>query len=201
MKKIIITGFDPFDNEVINPSAEVAKSFAGKVVKGYAILYFQLPCVFDKSIVMLDSLIKDNKPDFILCLGQMAGRADISLERVAVNINDARIPDNDGNQPIDTPVIKGAPTAYFSNLPLKTILKTLRAQGIPSSVSNSAGTFVCNHVFYGLMNAINSSDKIILGGFVHLPYLPAQVINKPAQPSMSLETMKEAIAIILETIT
>ena len=200
MKKIIITGFDPFDNEIINPSAEVAKSFAGRVIKEYHILYFQLPCVFGKSIVLLDSLIKENKPAFVLCLGQMASRSDISLERVAVNINDARIPDNEGNQPIDSPVIENAPVAYFSNLPLKKILANLRAEGIPSSISQSAGTFVCNHVFYGLMNIVNVSDKPLSGGFVHLPYLPVQVINRPTQPSMSLQMMKQAIEIILDTI-
>lgn len=201
MKKIIITGFEPFDNEVINPSAEVAMSFAGKLINGYEILYFQLPCIFDASIRALDLMIKQHQPDMVLCLGQMAGRVDISLERIAVNLNDARIPDNQGNQPIDTPVLTDAPVAYFSNFPIKKILERLRAQSIPCSISQSAGTFVCNHVFFGLMHLIHDSDKKIMGGFIHLPYLPAQVINKPGQPSMDIGLMKTAIAITLDVIS
>lgn len=200
MKKIIITGFEPFDNEAINPSSEVAMSFAGKLINGYEILYFQLPCVFDKSIAALDIIIKQYQPDMVLCLGQMAGRVDISLERIAVNLNDARIPDNEGNQPIDTPVLADAPAAYFSNFPLKIILERLRAQSIPCSISQSAGTFVCNHVFFGLMHLIHNSDRKIMGGFIHLPYLPEQVINKPGQPSMGIELMKTAIATTLSVI-
>ena len=122
----------------------------------------------------------------------------VSLERVAINIDDARIPDNDGNQPIDLPVVAGGPAAYFATLPIKAAVAALRGAGIPAAVSNSAGTFLCNHVFYGLMHEASRRDNAFRAGFLHVPYLPAQAAHVPGAPSMALEQIAEGIEIILQ---
>ncbi|CAM4281291.1 Pyrrolidone-carboxylate peptidase [Bacillus manliponensis] len=148
MKTVLVIGFDPFGGEKVNPAWEVAKRLNKKCIGEYTIFSKQLPTVFHKSIQVLQSYIEEIQPSIIICIGQAGGRAGITVERVAINIDDARIPDNEGNQPIDVPVVKGGPAAYFSTLPIKSIVKQLRENRIPASVSQTAGTFVCNHVFY-----------------------------------------------------
>ncbi|PGU10180.1 pyroglutamyl-peptidase I [Bacillus cereus] len=201
MKTVLLTGFDPFGGESINPAWEVAKSLHEKTIGEYKIISKQVPTVFRKSISILKEYIEELNPEIIICIGQAGGRPDITIERVAINIDDARIADNEGNQPVDVPVVEEGPAAYWSTLPMKAIVKKLREEGIPSSVSQTAGTFVCNHLFYGLMHELEKHDKKIKGGFIHIPFLPEQASNYPGQPSMSLSTISKGIELAVEVTT
>ncbi len=200
MVKILLTGFDPFGGEGINPSYEAIKKVtinnsSIKVIKK------EIPTVFKKAIEVLDETIEMEKPDIVICTGQAGGRFDISLERIGINIIDARIPDNDGDQPIDEKIFEDGQEAYFSTIPIKAIVKSLRENGIPASVSNTAGTFVCNCILYGLMYLIDKKYPTIKGGFVHVPFLPEQVIERVNAPSMSLENIARGFEIIIETVS
>jgi pyroglutamyl-peptidase len=135
----------------------------------------------------------------VICVGQAGGRYDITIERVAINIDDARIPDNEGNQPIDEPIFADGDAAYFSSLPIKAITNEIKKEGIPASVSNTAGTFVCNHIMYGLLYLIDKKYNNIKGGFIHVPFLPEQVLNRPNTPYMSLEYIAKALTIAVKT--
>ncbi|MBU8712349.1 MULTISPECIES: pyroglutamyl-peptidase I [Brevibacillus] len=199
MKTILVTGFDPFGGEAINPAWESVKRLAEVEAGEYRIVARQLPTVFGKSVELLLQAIREISPDLVFCIGQAGGRADISIERVAINVDDARIPDNAGKQPIDTPIVEDGPVAYWSSLPIKAIVKEMRAKGIPASVSQTAGTFVCNHLFYGLMHALDKEYPAVRGGFVHIPYLPEQAAKHPGQPSMSVETIVNGLQIAIET--
>ncbi|MDQ0416444.1 pyroglutamyl-peptidase [Croceifilum oryzae] len=191
MKAILLTGFEPFGGEKINPSLEIAKALDGKETETYKINSRELPCVFGEAIDQLRLAIQEVKPDLVVCVGQAGGRPDLSIERVAINVDDARIPDNKGNQPIDKPIIQEGPVAYWSSLPIKAIVKHLRDAGLPASVSQTAGTYVCNHVFYGLMHEIRQSS--IRGGFIHIPFLPEQIQTRPHMASLSLDDMIRGI--------
>ena len=152
--KILITGFEPFGGETLNPSWEVAKALDGLTLQDAQVVAVQLPCVFSQSLGHLQSALDRHLPRIVLALGQADGRHDFSIERVAINVCDARIPDNDGEQPVDTPVLAEGPAAYFSTLPIKKMALALRSKGFPASISQTAGTFVCNQVFYGLQHAL-----------------------------------------------
>lgn len=184
--KLLITGFDPFGGESINPAFEAIKALPDHL-EDCQIIKQEIPTVFDKSLEVLAQSIQTHDPDVIICVGQAGGRFGLSLERVGINLNEARIPDNEGNQPMGTPVYADGETAYFSSLPLKGILKSLHDKNIPSEISYTAGTYVCNHVLYGLMHMINNVFPEKRGGFIHVPFLPQQVINKKNVPSMSLD--------------
>ncbi|WP_419880672.1 pyroglutamyl-peptidase I [Peribacillus sp. B-H-3] len=199
MKTVLVTGFDPFGGEQVNPALESVKKLKGITISDHEIKVKEIPTVFHKSIDHLKEAIRESDPAIVICVGQAGGRHDLSIERVAINVDDARIPDNDQNQPIDKEVIKGGPVGYLSTLPIKAIVKEMNAQGIPASVSQSAGTFVCNHLFYGLMHELHSLPKNIRGGFIHIPYLPEQAIGKGSQPSMSVETIVKGLKIAIET--
>ncbi|MCH4569822.1 pyroglutamyl-peptidase I [Bacillus sp. ES1-5] len=201
MKTVLLTGFDPFGGESINPAWEVAKSLHEKTIGEYKIISKQVPTVFQKSISVLKEYIEELNPEMIICIGQAGGRPDITIERVAINIDDARIADNEGNQPVDVPVVEEGPAAYWSTLPMKAIVKRLQEEGIPASVSQTAGTFVCNHLFYGLMRELEKQDKKIKGGFVHIPFLPEQASNYSGQPSMSLSTIRKGIELAVAVTT
>ena len=201
MKTVLLTGFDPFGGESINPAWEVAKSLHEKTIGEYKIISKQVPTVFQKSISVLKEYIEELNPEMIICIGQAGGRPDITIERVAINVDDARIADNEGNQPIDVPVAEEGPAAYWSTLPMKAIVKRLQEEGIPASVSQTAGTFVCNHLFYGLMHELEKRDKKIKGGFIHIPFLPEQASNYPGQPSMSLSTIGKGIELAVAVTT
>ncbi len=201
MKTVLLTGFDPFGGESINPAWEVAKSLHEKTIGEYKIISKQVPTVFQKSISVLKEYIEELNPEMIICIGQAGGRPDITIERVAINIDDARIADNEGNQPVDVPVVEEGPAAYWSTLPMKAIVKRLQKESIPASVSQTAGTFVCNHLFYGLMHGLEKQDKKIKGGFIHIPFLPEQASNSPGQPSMSLSTISKGIELAVEVTT
>ncbi len=195
MKTVLLTGFEPFDGEKANPSAEIARRLDGSVIAGWRVVGAVLPCVFGGSIAELKKLLGAVRPELVMCVGQAGGRAEITPERVAINVDDARIADNAGAQPVDTPVIRGGPAAYFSTLPIKAVVAALQARGVPAAVSQTAGTFVCNHVFYGLMHALRGK-RGVRGGFVHVPFLPEQA--RKGQASLPLATMVAAVALAVE---
>ena len=186
--KILITGFDPFEHEPINPSWETVRRLPDKV-DGAEIIKVQIPTSFVRSGEVLRGAIVEHDPDVIISVGQAGGRFAINPERVAINIDDGRIADNDGEQPIDVPVREDGPPAYFSSLPIKAMVTAMRRAGFPAAVSNTAGTFVCNHIMYSILYMIDREFPGKRGGFIHVPYIPQQIVNKPNLPSMSIEDM------------
>ncbi|HQQ70575.1 MAG TPA: pyroglutamyl-peptidase I [Alicycliphilus sp.] len=198
-EKVLVTGFEPFDQDHVNPSWEVARALDGWRHDGASVHAVQLPCVFDRALERLDAALAAHAPTLVVCLGLAGGRAEVSVERVAINVNDARIPDNAGQQPVDTAVVAQASAAHFATLPIKAIVRDLRAQGFPAGVSNTAGTFVCNHVFYGLMHRLTAQGGAARGGFVHLPYLPEQAAQHAGAPSMALDTQVQALRALIRT--
>ncbi|KIS28078.1 hypothetical protein TV39_07610 [Arthrobacter sp. SPG23] len=207
---ILLTGFEPFGGEAINPSWTAAEAASGILqAEGHAVAAVQLPCVFGQSITVLEDALQRYRPDLVVCVGQAGGRPRISLERVAINCDDARIPDNAGNRPVDEAVVPDGPAAYFSSLPVKAGLEALRAAGIPAEVSQSAGTYVCNHVFYALMHTLNSGrasggspsngSPATRGGFIHVPYETQQVPRGSGTPSLPAAMMAEALAVVVRT--
>ncbi len=190
--KILLAAFDPFGGEKINPALEAVKQVPD-IIEGYTVSKVEIPTVFHRSIEVLRERIHWEDPEIILVIGQAGGRSEISIERVGINIDDARIPDNQENQPIDEKINPTGPAAYFSNLPIKAMAEEIRQAGIPAGVSNSAGTFVCNHILYGLMDHIHTEHRGSRGGFIHVPYIPSQVTDKKGQPSMALSDMVKAI--------
>ena len=184
MKKLLLTAFTPFDGERINPALEAVKLVKDKIGT-LLIVKLEVPTVFGKSIDTVREAIEREKPDFVLSIGQAGGRAEITPERVAINLNDARIPDNEGNQPIDEPVFPDGENAYFSTLPVKAMVEAIRKEGLPSSLSNSAGTYVCNHLMYGVLYYLDKRP-VIKAGFIHVPYIPEQTKNKKEMPALEL---------------
>lgn len=201
LPSILVVGFDAFGNDAINPSALAVEQLHGTIIAGHRIIGICLPTSFARGPKALRAAIRAHRPVLVICTGQAGGRAQISLERVAININDARIADNDGAQPVDTPVVRGGPAAYFSTLPIKAMLCDLRAAGIPAEISQTAGTFVCNTVFYALMHDLSkaAAGTSVRGGFVHIPYLPEQVASNPGAPSLSLGTVVDGLRIMINT--
>lgn len=197
-RRVLLTGFDPFGGERINPALEAVRKLEGRILEdiGVRVVAQELPTVFGKSIEVLAQAIEREQPEVVICVGQAGGRTHITPERVGINVNDARIPDNEGQQPVDEPIVEGGPAAYFSTLPIKAIVQAMRDAGIPAMVSNTAGTFVCNHVFYGLMHLLHTRSAGVRGGFIHIPYLPEQVADRP-EPSMALETIVRGIEIAI----
>jgi len=191
---ILLTGFEPFGGEAINPSWEVAQRLDGPLAPGVRVVSRCLPCAFRPSIAALDEALRETRPAIVLALGLARGRAELSLERVAVNLIDARIADNSGAQPIDEPVVADGPAAYFSTLPLKPMLAGLRAAGHPAGLSYTAGSYVCNTVFYALQHAL--AGQGLRSGFMHVPCLPEQAAREPA-PSMALGEMIDGVRLAL----
>ncbi|SEQ11860.1 pyroglutamyl-peptidase [Rosenbergiella nectarea] len=198
MKTVLLTGFEPFGDESINPSWEVVSRLEGVTDAEECIVCVQLPCVFGESLQVLLAAIARYSPTLVIAVGQAGGRTDISLERIAINIDDARIPDNQGYQPIDKPVVENGPAAWFSTLPIKAIVNALQQEGIPASVSQTAGTYVCNHVMYGLLHALGDKPEV-KAGFMHIPYLPQQAAKHPGSASMAAETVKQGLEIAIRT--
>ncbi len=193
--KIIVTGFDPFGGEKINPSIECVKALPD--IEGVELIRLELPTVFKESAKRLNEVINDVKPDAVLSVGQAGGRAGITMERIAINVDDARIPDNISQQPIDEAIQLDGEAAYFTTLPIKRIVKAIREAGISAEVSNSAGTFVCNHIMYQALFAATKADKPFKAGFMHIPFIPEQTTDKPSLP---LEESTKALQIAIETI-
>lgn len=191
-KKILLTGFDAFGGASLNPSWLVVQALRGRQIAGHRVVATQFPTMFGEALSHLEDLMKQHQPALVVLVGQAGGRSAISLERVAINVNDAPLADNAGAQPIDTPVVQGGPVAYFSSLPIKAMLAALQREGIAAEVSQTAGTFVCNHVFYGLMHllATRCALRHTRGGFVHVPWLPEQ-----GAPSMALDEMVRGLSL------
>ena len=172
--KILLTAFEPFGGETMNSAMETMRACDTSALSA-EVRRLEVPTVFYKSIEVVQQAIRDFHPDVILCLGQAGGRSALTPERVAINVNDARIPDNTGRQPVDEPIFVDGPAAYFSSLPLKAMIASIQAAGVPASVSNTAGTFVCNHLMYGVLHTLAQNCPTCIGGFMHLPYLKEQV--------------------------
>lgn len=195
-KTVLLTGFEPFNGATINPAWEAVRALKGWSGEDFMVEILQLPCVFGFANRVLCGAVDEMKPDVVICVGQAGGRADLTVERVAINVDDAPIRDNDGQQPVDAPIAPEGPAAYFATLPVKAIVSSMRERGLRASVSQTAGTFVCNHVFYGLMHHIDGSA--VRGGFIHVPYLPEQAAAFAGAPSMALAEIVEGLRAAVE---
>lgn len=200
MTRVLLTAFDPFGGETVNPSQQaVARLADADAPAGVEIRTAVLPVVFGDAIDALREAVAEHEPDLVICAGEAGGRFAVTPERVAVNVNDAPMPDNAGRTPVDEPVVEGGPVAYLSGLPVAAIVDALRAAGIPAAKSSTAGNYVCNNVFYGLMHLIATERPGLVGGFVHVPYVHEQVVNRTDQPSLSLDEITEALRITVQT--
>jgi pyroglutamyl-peptidase len=195
IRPILITGFEPFGGDARNPSQEIARALDGRVIAGRRVVGGVLPCVFGLSLRSLRGLVRQHNPSLVVCLGLANTRAEITPERVAINIDDARIRDNAGRQPIDRPVVAKGPAAYWSTLPVKRIVAALRQRGLPARPSETAGTFVCNHVFYGLMHELHRK-RTVRGGFIHVPWPKGWA---PKASVITFEQMVTAIEVAVES--
>lgn len=193
MKKLLITGFEPFGGESINPSWEAVSLLPGEI-KDYALTKLRIPVVFGEAAAQVIAAAEALQPDAVLCIGQAGGRAAVTPELVGINLRHGKIPDNAGNQPKDEPIVKGGETAYFSTLPVRTMAEAILARGIPSQVSYSAGAYVCNDVLYSLLARYKDTDTRV--AFIHIPYSVEQ--NK--EPSMELTRIAEALTAAIEAI-
>lgn len=190
---VLVTGFDPFGGSAVNPSWDAIHALHGREIAGHRVIGGEIPTVFGASLLRLEALMEQHRPRLVICTGQAGGRPAISLERVAINVNDARIPDNTGAQPVDVPVLEGGPAAYFTSLPIKAMLKALLDAGVRAEVSQTAGTFVCNHTFYGLMHLLaQPAWQGVRGGMIHVPWLPEQ-----GQPSMRLDEIVRGLELAI----
>jgi pyroglutamyl-peptidase len=192
---VLVTGFDPFGGQRVNPSWQAVQALHDGRIAGHRVIGAELPTVFRDSMQSLRGLLRQHRPTLVICCGQAGGRGALSLERVAINVDDARIPDNHGAQPVDRPVVAGGPAAYFTGLPIKAMRQALLDAGINAEVSQTAGTFVCNHVFYGLMHELATAPEChgVRGGFIHVPFLPEQ-----GQPSMRLDEIVQGLRLAIE---
>ena len=197
--KILVTGFDPFGGEPINPAIESVKRLPDNIA-GAEIIKLEIPTVRKKSLEKIEEAINEHNPDVILSIGQAGGRFDISIERVGINLDDFRIPDNEGNQIIDEPIFPDGENSYFVKLPVKAMVQNVQKNNIPASVSYTAGTFVCNHVLYGVLYLIEKKYKGKKSGFIHIPFLPEQVVDKRNTPSMELSTIVKGLTAAIEAI-
>ncbi|MCU5746282.1 pyroglutamyl-peptidase I [Staphylococcus sp. SQ8-PEA] len=198
--RILVAAFDPFGNERINPALEAVKKLDNKIGE-HELYKLEIPTVFYKSKEVLEKELLKGQYDGVLVIGQAGGRFEITPERIGINIDDARIADNDNNQPIDTVIQKKGAAAYFSNMPVKRMTKAIIEAGVPARLSNTAGTFVCNHILYQMGYLHETKYPEILFGFIHVPYIPSQVTSKPNQPSMSLETIVKGLTSAIKAIS
>ncbi|MBR4992271.1 MAG: pyroglutamyl-peptidase I [Clostridia bacterium] len=188
---ILITAFEPFQQETVNATME-ALALLPDSVCGHVLTRRVLPVAFGKAIDCIKTLVDELSPDAVICLGQATGRSDVTPERVAINVSDARIPDNAGFQPADLPIREDGPAAYFSTLPLRAMIAAMKEAGVPASLSNTAGTFVCNNLMYGLLDHLDRTGRHIPAGFIHIPATPAQAVERPS-PSLSPETVAKGL--------
>ena len=197
--KILVTGFDPFGGDTVNPALELIKKLPSEI-DGCEIITLEVPTVFHKSIQTIRDAIETHHPDAVLSIGQAGGRVDLTVERVGINCDDARIPDNEGNSPVDAKIFEDGDDAYLLTLPIKAMVKEINQAGVPASVSNTAGTFVCNHVAYGVAYLAKKYYPNMKTGFMHIPYLPYQVAEKRGVASMSLDTLLTGTVAALKAI-
>jgi pyroglutamyl-peptidase len=190
---VLVTGFDPFGGSPVNPSWDAVHALHGRVIDGHQVIGGEIPTIFGASLDRLEALLEQHRPRLVICTGQAAGRAAMSLERIAINVNDARIPDNAGARPIDVPIVANGRAAYFTKLPIKAMLQALLDGGVRAEVSQTAGTFVCNQTFYGLMHLLaHPRWEGVRGGLIHVPLLPEQ-----GQPFMRLEEIVRGLEIAI----
>ena len=198
--KILITGFEPFGGESVNPAYEAVKllpDMAGDI----QIVKMEIPTVFGEAGKVVETGILQHQPDAVICVGQAGRRADIGVERVAINLVEASIPDNAGNQPMDVKVQEDGDTAYFATIPVKAMIKNIKDHGIPASISYTAGTYVCNSVMYDLLYLIDRKYPSIRGGFIYVPYATEQGVGKPVgTATMELSTISKALLYALEAV-
>ncbi|MBR4827294.1 MAG: pyroglutamyl-peptidase I [Oscillospiraceae bacterium] len=190
--KVLLTAFDPFGGDPVNPAQEAVAAVADSIA-GAEIVKVVVPTVFRKSIDTVYEAMKREKPDVTFCIGQAGGRVGLTPERVAINLDDARIEDNEGNQPFDRTIFEDGKTAYFTTLPVKAMVAKIKEAGLPASVSYTAGTFVCNHLMYGVLYHISKEFPDMKGGFMHVPYLHEQVLNRANTPSLSKDDIVKGI--------
>ena len=195
--KVLITGFDAFGGEPVNPAEEAVKMISNEIA-GAEVVKVIIPTVQNKSVQAIEKAIEEHNPDIVISVGQAGGRFDITPERVAINMDDYRIKDNEGNQPIDAVIQPDGQAAYFSNLPVKAMVKHLNEHNIPATLSYTAGTFVCNHVMYGILYMIDKKYPNIKGGFIHIPYMTSQVMDKKNTPFMSLNDIVKGLELAIE---
>ncbi|MCI2947041.1 pyroglutamyl-peptidase I [Staphylococcus caledonicus] len=198
--KILVTAFEPFGGEVINPALEAVKRL-NDTIGEHDITKLEIPTVFHDSIEAIHTMLAQGNYDAVLAVGQAGGRSALTPERVGINIDDARIPDNKGQQPIDIPIQPNGASAYFSNMPVKKMTEAIKQAGVPASLSNTAGTFVCNHILYQLGYLAEQSYPNLLFGFIHVPFIPEQVTTKPETPSMSIEMMTKGLTAAIKAIS
>ncbi|HEX4858377.1 MAG TPA: pyroglutamyl-peptidase I [Usitatibacteraceae bacterium] len=191
-KRLLVTGFAPFGGEAINPSWEIVKALPD-VMAGYRIEKLRVPVEFGKSVEVAARAIDRFAPELVLCVGQAGGRSRLAVERIAINIDDARIPDNAGNQHIDQPIDPAAPSAYFCTVPIKAMVAAMLKAGAPAEVSNSAGTYVCNHLIFGVLHHLALTRAATRAGFIHVPYAESQILDKPGTAALSLATMSAGV--------
>lgn len=198
--KILVTGFDPFGGESVNPAYEAVKLLPDQI-KGAKIIKLEIPTVFSKSGPAVEAGIKEHEPDVVINVGQAGGRASVTIEKVAINFADARIADNDGEQPIDEPLQADGETAYFATVPVKAMMQNVRKHGLPCSVSYTAGTYVCNSIMYNVLYMCAKRYPGIRAGFIHVPYACSQTVDKAAgTPSMPLETIAKSLEYAIEAV-
>lgn len=197
--KILVTGFQPFGGESMNPAYEAVKLLPQQI-DGAALIKKEIPVVFDEGAEVVRQIIQEETPDIVICVGQAGGRAGITPEFVGINYADARIPDNAGNAPMSQPIKLDGENAYFTGLPVKAMVTAMKAENIPAAISYSAGTYVCNDVMYQLLYYINTEfkDKNIRGGFIHVPFCDEQVVNKPGTPALSLTTITRGLELCIK---
>lgn len=197
--KILVTGFDPFGEDTINPAFEAVKLLPDNI-GGAQIIKLEVPTVFGKAAEKTIEVIEREKADVVVCVGQAGGRTRLSIEKVAINWVDARIPDNDRQQPLQQTIISDAATAYFSTLPLTAMISHVQKNQLPVEISYTAGTFVCNELMYRVLNYTENCARSIMAGFIHVPFIPEQVTNRPGTASLSLETIAESLRCGIEAI-
>lgn len=205
MDTVLLTGFEPFGGDTRNPSIEVARALEGEVVRGRVVRSVELPCVFGRALPVLDDAIARLRPVLVICLGLAASRTALGVERVAINLDDAPIPDNAGESPRDRPVVDGGPAAYFSTLPVKAIAAAWDEAGLPGEVSLSAGSYLCNHVFYGLQHRGAQARTGTAGagpawpsGFIHLPLTAEMAAGRLDVEGMPMDRMEAGVRRAIE---
>ncbi|MCC2255063.1 pyroglutamyl-peptidase I [Ruminococcus sp. CLA-AA-H200] len=196
--KVLVTGFDPFDGESVNPAFEAVKLLPDKIADA-EIIKLEIPTVFTRSAEVVEKAIEEYQPDIVLSIGQAGGRSCVTVEKVAINLAEARIPDNDGEQPLDQALREDGDTAYFATVPVKAMVANMRKHGIPAHISYTAGTFVCNSVMYHVLYLLDKKFPGVHGGFIHVPYESSQVVDKPnGTPFMPVDQIAKALEYAIE---
>ncbi len=197
--KVLVTGFDPFGGEAVNPAFEAVKLLPDEIA-GAEIIKLEIPTVFSKCGPAVEAGIQKYEPDVVINVGQAGGRSCVTIEQVAINLAEARIPDNDGEQPSDEPIQKDGAPAYYATIPVKAIVKNVRDHGIPCHISYTAGTYVCNCIMYNVLHMAATKYSNIRAGFIHVPFAAQQAVEKPnGTPFMSLEMIADSLKYAIET--